>query len=331
MALSGRRVVVAGLGSIGRRHARLLRERDDVVVEVVEPNEAARSALTAELGVELTTHTAFEAALETRPEIVWICTPTRLHAEQTIAALQAGSHVFCEKPMSDSIGRARRMKASADASGRVVDIGFYLLWDAMRDLKRRLDAGDLGQLLHAHARVGTYITLVNSVSRYQASNPGSLFFDYSHQPDLLYWLTGRAPRTVTTTAFRGGALELLSDPNVADIVLEYDGTLAATIHLNYVQMPQRHYYEFVGDEGWAVLDFETKQMMLGRRRAQTIETIAFPQERDDMFRAEHRAFFEAVAGAREPETSAADGLVSTAICEAIVDSWRTGRRVLIAP
>ena len=45
-----------------------------------------------------------------------------------------------------------------------------------------------------------------------------------------------------------------------------------------------------------------------------------------MFRAEHRAFFEAADGKRPPETSAADGLVSTAICEAILESYTTGRK-----
>ena len=97
------------------------------------------------------------------------------------------------------------------------------------------------------------------------SNPGSLFVDYAHQPDLLYWLTGRAPRAVTTFGFQGGNLDLSSSPNVADIVCEYDDALLTTIHLNYVQMPHRHLYELVGDEGWASIDFETKQMTLGRR------------------------------------------------------------------
>jgi len=46
-----------------------------------------------------------------------------------------------------------------------------------------------------------------------------------------------------------------------------------------------------------------------------------------MFRAEHRAFFAAVDGERVPETPATDGLVSTAVCDAIVESWRSRRMV----
>jgi len=328
MALSRRRVVVVGLGSIGRRHARLLRERNDVDVQVAEPDEAARLSLMAELGAALPQYPSFEAALASSPDIVWICTPTCLHAEQAIAALEAGVHVFCEKPMADGLAAARRMKQSADRTSGILNIGFHLhFWDAMQSLKQRLAAGDLGQLLHAHARVGTYVTLVNSVSRYQASTPGSLFYDYSHQPDLLYWLTGLTPRAVVATGFQSGALDLTSNPNIADIVCMYDAPMTTTIHLNYVQMPQRHCYELVGDEAWALLDFEAREMIFGSRARQSTEVLSFPQERDDMFRAEHRAFFAAVDGERVPETPATDGLVSTAVCDAIVESWRSRRMV----
>src|SRR5437764_461349 len=96
-----RRVVVVGLGSIGRRHVRLLCERPDVKVEVVDPSADAVQQARQELG-SLPAHTSLEEALATGPDVVWLATPTALHAEQAMAALKAGSHVFCEKPMSDS-------------------------------------------------------------------------------------------------------------------------------------------------------------------------------------------------------------------------------------
>jgi predicted dehydrogenase len=92
-------------------------------------------------------------------------------------------------------------------------------------------------------------------------------------------------------------------------------------------MPQRHEYEVVGDEGWALLDFYKSTLNVGRRREQTVETKTFIHERDDIFRLEHQAFFDAADGNRPPETSAEDGLVSTAVCEASLRSYRSGRKV----
>jgi predicted dehydrogenase len=324
-----RRVVVVGLGSIGRRHTRLLLERTDVRVEVIEPNAELLAAAHKDFG-ELVSHPNLDESLETRPDIVWLATPTALHAAQTIAALEAGAHVFCEKPMSDRLAAARRMKAAADRARGILDIGFYLhFWRGMTRLRDLIAAGSLGQIVHAHARVGSYTTLVNSASRYQATNPGSLFFDYSHQPDLFYWLLGRAPRSVLVAGFESGGMELSSAPNVIDMIFEFDANLQASVHLNYVQFPERHSYEVTGTQGWAELDFFGGWIRHGSRSTGTVETETFQQERDDIFRAEHAAFFDAVEGKRPPETSAADGLVSTAICEAAVQSWRTAERVLL--
>ena len=322
-----RRVVLAGLGSIGRRHARLLRERAGIVLEVVEPDPTALAAAEQALG-PLRSHPDFAAALATAPDVVWIATPTALHAAQAIAALEAGAHVFCEKPMSGSVESALRMRQAADRARTVFNVGFYLhFWYGMERMKQFLQAGAAGRVLHAHARVGSYATLVNSASRYQAVQPGSLFFDYAHQPDLFYWLLGRAPDTVWAAGFQGGGMELGSSPNVADMVCEYSGGLIATVHLNYVQLPERHAYEITGDRGWIEADFFGGWIRYGSRDRATAETESFVQQRDDIFRAEHDAFFAAVDGLRAPETSAADGLVSTAVCEAAVQSWQSGERV----
>lgn len=324
-----RRVVVVGLGSIGRRHARLLKEREDIQVEVVEPRVEALAVARQELG-ELRSHESFHSMLTTGPDVVWLATPTSLHADQAIAALGAGAHVFCEKPMCDRVSDAQRVIAAADRTDKVLNVGFYLhFWKGIAMLKSRIEQGALGMVLHAHARVGSYVVLLNSQSRYQATHPGSLFFDYSHQPDLFYWLFGLKPAAVLAAGIQAGNFELTSNPNVVDLICEYDSRLITSVHLNYAQMPERHDYEVVGDEGWAFLDFHTGTFQIGNRRRREVETEVFVQERDDIFRAEHQAFFEAAEGRRKPETSAADGLVSTAICEAAVRSWQSRQRVAV--
>lgn len=323
----GRRTVVVGAGSIGKRHIRLLRERKGAQVEVVEPNPDVLASLQAEFGA-LVVHDSFEAMLDTHPEIVWLASPTALHAVQSIAALNAGAHVFCEKPMAYTVEEARNVGEVVARSSRIFNVGFYLHFSTgLLLLKEMIERGDLGSLLHIRAHVGSYITLVNSISRYQARHAGTLFFDYSHQPDLFYWLTKKMPVTLKVYGFCGGDMQLRADPNVADVICEYDSQLITHVHLNYTQMPERHTYEVIGDEGWALLDFNEGLLLVGNRSQQTVQTKTFRQERDDIFRAEHNAFFDAVDGKRPPETSAADGLISTMICAAALESYRTKRRV----
>lgn len=324
-----KRIAIVGLGSIGKRHARLLNERDDLQVEFVEPNPEFLSYARNHIG-QLPFYDSFEACLDTAPDIVLIATPHSIHASQTIQALTAGADVFCEKPMSDSLTEALKMKQAAQSSGRILNIGFNLHFHpGLRMLKTIMTGNDLGNVLYAHAWVGTYITLVNSISHYQEKQTGALVLDYAHQSDILYWLLGKKPDYIYACALQAGDLDYSSNPNIAVINCEYKTDLISSIHLNYVQMPQRHSYEFVGDKGWAILDLDRNELRIGKRENSNVETKTFTVDHDDIYRTEHQAFLDAVEGHRSPETSAEDGLVSMAICQAAIESWKTSRRVKV--
>ena len=322
-----RRIVVVGLGAIGKRHARLLHERGDLQVEYVEPNPEFLAYAREHIG-DLPTRASFDAALKTGPDTILIATPPHLHASQAIQALNAGVDVFCEKPMCDDLAKGMNMQQAAQSSGRTLNIGFNMHFHpALKMLKEIIGSNALGRIVQAHAWVGTYFTLVSAVSRHQADHPGSIVFDCAHQPDMLYWLLGKKPSYVYAAGLEAGNLELSSSPNVTVITCEYDDPLISSILLNYVQMPQRQGYEIIGDKGWAYLDGERNELSVGRRKDSTIETHTFTVERDDIFRAEHQAFLDTLAGKRPPETSAEDGLVSLAVCRAAMESWQTHQRI----
>jgi len=320
-----KRFVVVGAGSIGKRHARLLGERDDLEVEIVEPNADALEIAKKEAG-DVKSYASFDEMLKTRPDMVLVATPHALHCEQTVAALEAGAHVLCEKPMSDSLESAKKMKDAADRTGNILDIGFSQHFNPpMKRLRQLMIDGTLGTVLHLHARVGTYYTLMCSRSRYQAQQEGALIFDYAHQPDSFYWMLGQVPKRIYASAMKAGDLELSSNPNVVSVICEYDSQLMSTIHLNYVQYPQRFEYEAVGDKGFAIVDMIDGRIRIGLHDTAEITCETVPPEQDNLYRDEHQAFIESVEGKREPETSAADGLVSMAMCQAILNSWKSGQ------
>lgn len=327
MSAVRRRVVVVGLGSIGRRHARLLAERPDLDVEVCEPAAEAVAKARAELG-PLPLHVSFASALSSRPDLVVIATPHDLHAQQAFAAMRAGAHVFCEKPLCVDRAEAGRMIAGARETGRQLGVGFQLHFHpgALR-VRELIRAGIIGEVAHLHMRVGSYITLRNSSSRYQQSLPGSLLLDYAHQPDLAIWLLGQLPAGVTLAAVQAGGLPLSSRPNVLALTLDYDRPLLATIHLNYVQMPQRHEWEIVGDKGWIVMDADRGTIRLGLRatEAETVETVAV--DRDEPYRREHQAFLDCLDGLGPPESTGEVAARSVELFAMAMTSLRERRRV----
>ena len=324
MALK-RRIVVVGVGSIGRRHARLLGERNDLEVEICETSAPSLEIARKDLG-DIHNYKSYEEVLADPPEMVVIATPPVLHREQTVAALQAGCHVLCEKPMSVKLDDARAMQEAAASAKTILSIGFNQHFHPVfLRIKSLLQDGALGNLLYAHFHVGGYTPLVNSLSRYQANVTGALFLDYSHQPDVFYWLFKKRPKGIYVSGFRGGNLEFTSNPNVMDIVCDYEDPFLTSIHLNFIQLPQRGHCEIVGDEGWILNTGES--LILGKRNSESETTENHPMERDELHRKEHQTFFDAIDGKGEPESPADEAIVSMEIIEAGLQAWKERRRI----
>ena len=322
-----RRLVVVGLGSIGRRHVRLLAARPDLDVAGCESALDVMAKARVELG-ETAMYPDFESALESHPDIVVIATPHDLHAQQAIAAMQAGADVLCEKPLCLDGTEAGQMIACARKTGRQLGVGFQLHFHpGILRVRALIEQGIIGEVAHVHARVGSFITLRNSVSRYQQSQKGALLLDYSHQPDLILWLLGRLPTAVTLSGVEASGLPLSSSPNVMSLVLEFGRSLLATIHLNYVQIPQRHEWELVGTKGWMILDADRGTLRIGLRETESelVETISV--NRDDTYRAEHQAFIDGIDGKCGMESSAEAAARSVELFAMAMRSWQENCRV----
>ena len=327
MALKAR-VVIVGLGSIGRRHARLLASRGDLEVEWCESSADSLESAKDEMGEPSFVHASFEDAVASRPQMLVIATPHAQHVDQSIAALKAGIHVLCEKPLSDSLSAAKDLAAVAENGRAVFTVGFQLHFHpALQRVKALIEEGVVGSVHDVHALVGTYITLINSKSTYQAGLLGALFMDYAHQPDVFYYLLGKVPSGIYATGRQGGRLPLQSNPNVAVVVCDYEDSLIATIHLNYLQMPDRHEYEIIGDQGWISVDMFKGKMIIGKQSDGSTRVETFPNDKDSWYQSEHSAFLEAIAGKRPPESPARDAIVSMEVIDAAIRSFTTRQRV----
>jgi predicted dehydrogenase len=86
-------------------------------------------------------------------EAVDICLPTDLHAEVAVAALQAGKHVLCEKPMALTVADCDRMIAAAEAAGRILMVAHCIrFWPEYAALKELVDGGEYGKVTYANFR-----------------------------------------------------------------------------------------------------------------------------------------------------------------------------------
>jgi predicted dehydrogenase len=121
------RVLVAGCGNMGASHARAYHRMPGFeIVGLVSRGPASRERLSAELG-GLPEFSDYDAALAaTTPDAVSINTYPETHGPYARAALEAGCHVFCEKPLAETVEEAQSIVDAARARGRKLVIGYIL-------------------------------------------------------------------------------------------------------------------------------------------------------------------------------------------------------------
>ncbi|MCW2762017.1 MAG: oxidoreductase [Marmoricola sp.] len=140
------KVAVIGLGWWGRKIVEDLAESDVVeVVFGVDPNEVACGALAHLVDTSL----GFDEVLAVdNLDAVILCTPHKLHAQQIVAAAEAGKHVFCEKPLTTTGAEAELAISAVTGAGLQLGIGHERRFEpAVLELRRSIRSGELGKPL----------------------------------------------------------------------------------------------------------------------------------------------------------------------------------------
>lgn len=213
------RIGLVGLGSVGRTHAKALANLDGV--QLVAVSGGATTDLT-ELGWPEAERTSHDDLLDrTDLDLVAICGPSALHAEQAIRALRAGSDVVVEKPLALTVEDAEAVVATARETGRQVSVVSQRRLEPQNQyLKAKLDAGELGTpilgeaFLHWHRDDGYYAHAAWRSK--QDEGGGSLFNQAVHNVDLLTWLLGPVAEVTAQYGTLGHAHEA-EDTTVATL------------------------------------------------------------------------------------------------------------------
>jgi predicted dehydrogenase len=189
------RVGIIGAGFIGVVHARAARRAGARIVGVAASTAASTAAAAVAMGAEQL-FTSGEALVESdQIDVVHVCTPNHLHHSLGRAALHAGKHVVCEKPLATSRDAAHDLVATAAGTGLVATVPFaYRFYPMVREARARLRAGDEPiRLVYGNYLQDWLSTAQDDNWRVDASlsGPSRAFADIgSHWCDLVEFVTG---------------------------------------------------------------------------------------------------------------------------------------------
>lgn len=252
------KALVIGLGSIGRRHAaNLLRLGHEVVGVDALPSQVTGAA--EALGIPFFERVK-DAYSNASYDLVCVCTPADTHIELAHEALDAGAHVFIEKPLAVTSEGIRTLYLHAIKAKRQVMVACnYRFHPGLMRLEDIVKTGKIGLPLSARAVMGHDVRASRKGVDYRATyavrpeKGGGVIVDSgSHVVEYLAALFGR-PTHVQAQA----AQKVLTDPveDYAVLLLQHSSGVSSLVELDYFSKPKRHLLEVQGSEGWVIWDF----------------------------------------------------------------------------
>jgi myo-inositol 2-dehydrogenase/D-chiro-inositol 1-dehydrogenase len=338
IARSRLRIGIAGLGRLGRRHAQNLAQRVPGAELVAACSPLAEELAWAKdaLGVR-NLHADYQALLaQDDVDAVFLVTPTSFHPEQIVAGLQAGKHVFCEKPLALELAECGRVEAEAARHPNLkVMIGYGRRFDpSYSDAYAKVRAGLIGtpflvrsQNLDMNDRSGFFVRF--------AQTSGGIFLDCSvHDIDLARWFLG-APKPLRvfaagTVAVHEGLREF-GDVDNGVATCEFEGGKLACF---YASRTMAHGHEtsteVFGTQGRLAIGANPRLDRVEISDAHGVRnecTPTFYERFEEAFLRETMEFVQAVQEDRPPALTLHDATEATLIGIALRESLLTRRAV----
>ena len=309
-------VLIAGCGSIGKRHARLLREMGVKDVRACDPLAAQRESLAAQTPVRM--YESFEAGLGAQPDVLLVGTPPKLHIPMAVEAMRAGCHVLCEKPLSDTLEGIDELTRTIAETGRQFMVALCFRYhEGLLKAKRIVESGRIGRLVSIRMLMGEHLPDVRPDYRDLFTAKYSGAFDLMHEIDLAVWYAGQPVRGVA--CFSGTYSDIgIEAPDLVEMAIDFEDRRMAAVHLDFFQRPRRRLTELMGTNGVVTVEFarwDRSTVACFDAAKGVWEQDEFTTDRDDMFRAEDREFLEAVAGGRPAPCGVAEARKSVEIVE----------------
>ena len=308
------RVLIVGLGSIGRRHLTNLRRIEPAAHITVwhqhsKPQDGTEAASPADCVVY-----SLEDALDTKPEVALITNPASLHIKTGLALAQQGIHLFIEKPLSNTLDGVDELLDLCQQRGLVLMVGYnFRFYRPLQVMRQAIIEGRIGRIMALRAEVGHFLPEWRPGRDYREAVSakrvlgGGAVLELSHELDYVRWLVGEVK---AASAQVGHLSDLVIDvEDTAEIILQFCNGAIGSVHLDMIQRPATRTCRIIGTEGtltWDGISHRVRLFSAATNRWSDLHP-AKTIDRNEMYIAELRHFLDCVRGKDVPLVSGEDG------------------------
>lgn len=324
------RVALIGLGAMGRNHLRVLGEIEgSQLAAVCDQDESVVDAASRKYSIP--GYSSWNEMLEReRLDAAVVAVPTRFHLDAGLAALRRGLHVLIEKPIATDLEEGRELVAAAKTAGRILSVGHIERFNpAVRELQRRVAAGEIGRIFQVQARrLGPFPARIRDV--------GVVIDLATHDLDVMYQLAGsEVQRLYAETEQR-----IHTDhEDILNALLKFESGSLGVLQVNWLTPAKIREVSVLGERGMFVCNYLTQDLThfknaevppasdSGRHARAVIEgeVVNFPIVQAEPLKLELQSFLEAVRGEHEVVVDGEAGLRALHLALALVDSASDAR------
>lgn len=310
------RVSIIGTGlQFKRRASVILNSKFDELVSISSENYKKAFDLSKLYNCEADIN--WEATVNRNDiDIVIVCTPPSLHSEISIAAMESGMHVLCEKPLSKTLIESAAMINKSLETNKTLKCGFnHRHHPAILQAKKNLDLGLIGRPLFARCIYG--ICGRPEYENEWRANPqlasGGQFIEQgSHAIDLIRWFMGEIVDVSCMTSKHYFKNQPLEDDGFA--IFRTESRATASLHTSLMQWKNKFIFEIFGDEGYQTIEglggsYGDEKLYLGKKSLNSPfnEEVTYYRGSDVSWKNEWDEFISSINESRQPIGNCEDG------------------------
>jgi len=323
------RALIVGYGAIGRRHLRNLRALEPTAEITVlrRPGSPAEAE-----GADRVIHD-LQRALAHPPDLAILATPAPTHTPLARALCEVGTHLFVEKPLSDTLDGLDELLDRARQRHLILMVGYCLRFHGvLRAVREALNGEAIGRLLFLEGHVGQYLPLWRpgldpraSVTARRAAG-GGVLLELSHELDCARWLAGEVS-WVSAEAARVTDVGVDVE-DVATVTLRFSSGARGCVHLDMLDRSPRRGGRAIGTDGTVEWDVLRAAVRLFEPAKGWTE---LPVAGADMYETELAHFLACIRTGTPPDVTGEDGRSALRLVLAAAESARDGHGVPLVP
>lgn len=338
------KILFVGLGGAGQRHLRIFKQllgpdtqftcyRSTRTTPLLNPNFTVNTQTSLEEHYALKSFDNLESALDDKPDLIVISTPSSLHYDAARRAAEKGIGVFIEKPFSHNLEGFDHFAQTIRSQNLPFFISYQRRFHSLIQKVQKAVAGeDIGRPFNATFNVASYVPEWHGYedfrSLYAARKDlgGGVLLTEIHELDLCYWFFG-LPKSVSCVGGNFSGIEIDVE-DTAHITLTYPN-LAVNVNLCFMQKHNRRDFHIAGSEGYLEWNQDGNRIRIDDYdTGESIEEADGTFSNDDMFVAQTRYFIDNYDRIDSNETLE-QARASLAIVEAAKQSMRDGCPIAI--